>query len=250
VIQSLANPQCLNRYTYCLNNPLKYIDPSGYKVEFDTTGTGSYNSYDQMIKFAEAWMFFEVADPSLAYLLESSEHTVTFKWNELDNPNLPSSLNLQEALTDGASDFSSTGNIVVTLDFSIWQKADGDNGKYLSCTFGHEAFHTEMGFKSWDAGIRDWQDVDNSVAEEAFAYSLGDTMAINLGISNKYRHNFSFNPYISDSYNNDALRSANGYLWLMGYGNMPYWPPTGKEILLNVAQEAWWGTFRWPQVNN
>jgi hypothetical protein len=25
-----ANPQCFNRYSYCLNNPLKYIDPSGY----------------------------------------------------------------------------------------------------------------------------------------------------------------------------------------------------------------------------
>jgi hypothetical protein len=24
------NPQSLNRYTYCLNNPLKYIDPSGH----------------------------------------------------------------------------------------------------------------------------------------------------------------------------------------------------------------------------
>jgi RHS repeat-associated protein len=31
VIQSFANPQCFNRYSYCLNNPLKYIDPSGNK---------------------------------------------------------------------------------------------------------------------------------------------------------------------------------------------------------------------------
>ena len=28
-IQDSANPQCLNRYSYCINNPLKYIDPSG-----------------------------------------------------------------------------------------------------------------------------------------------------------------------------------------------------------------------------
>jgi hypothetical protein len=26
----LKNPQCLNRYSYCLNNPLKYLDPSGH----------------------------------------------------------------------------------------------------------------------------------------------------------------------------------------------------------------------------
>jgi len=29
VIPDPANPQCFNRYSYCLNNPLKYTDPSG-----------------------------------------------------------------------------------------------------------------------------------------------------------------------------------------------------------------------------
>ena len=29
-VQSLANPQTLNRYSYCINNPLKYIDPTGH----------------------------------------------------------------------------------------------------------------------------------------------------------------------------------------------------------------------------
>jgi RHS repeat-associated protein len=32
VIQSMANPQTLNRYSYVLNNPLKYSDPSGRSV--------------------------------------------------------------------------------------------------------------------------------------------------------------------------------------------------------------------------
>jgi RHS repeat-associated protein len=32
VVQSIFNPQCLNRYSYCLNNPLKYTDPSGHFV--------------------------------------------------------------------------------------------------------------------------------------------------------------------------------------------------------------------------
>lgn len=30
----LANPQSLNRYTYALNNPLKYVDPTGMVVEW------------------------------------------------------------------------------------------------------------------------------------------------------------------------------------------------------------------------
>ena len=32
VVQDFRNPQTLNRYSYCLNNPLKYIDPSGHAV--------------------------------------------------------------------------------------------------------------------------------------------------------------------------------------------------------------------------
>jgi RHS repeat-associated protein len=30
VVQDYSNPQALNRYSYCVNNPLKYIDPTGH----------------------------------------------------------------------------------------------------------------------------------------------------------------------------------------------------------------------------
>ena len=30
IVPSPGNPQSLNRYAYTLNNPLKYIDPSGH----------------------------------------------------------------------------------------------------------------------------------------------------------------------------------------------------------------------------
>jgi len=33
-IQDFTNPQCLNRYSYCQNNPLKYTDPSGHFAWF------------------------------------------------------------------------------------------------------------------------------------------------------------------------------------------------------------------------
>ncbi|OGO23025.1 MAG: hypothetical protein A2144_11670 [Chloroflexi bacterium RBG_16_50_9] len=32
IVPSPANPQSLNRYSYVLNNPLKYTDPSGHEV--------------------------------------------------------------------------------------------------------------------------------------------------------------------------------------------------------------------------
>jgi len=36
VVPEPANPQSLNRYSYCINNPLKYTDPSGYRYLTDT----------------------------------------------------------------------------------------------------------------------------------------------------------------------------------------------------------------------
>jgi RHS repeat-associated protein len=52
VIQSMANPQCFNRYSYCLNNPLIYADPSGHVVVFNGVSyekiEDAYNSGNYM----------------------------------------------------------------------------------------------------------------------------------------------------------------------------------------------------------
>jgi RHS repeat-associated protein len=43
VIPNPSNPQCFNRYSYCLNNPLKYTDPSGFDAEGHcTSGDDTY----------------------------------------------------------------------------------------------------------------------------------------------------------------------------------------------------------------
>ena len=31
IVPNPANPKAFNRYSYCLNNPLKYVDPSGHQ---------------------------------------------------------------------------------------------------------------------------------------------------------------------------------------------------------------------------
>jgi RHS repeat-associated protein len=40
IIARIFDPQCLNRYSYCANNPLKYTDPTGH----DNLGTGGENA--------------------------------------------------------------------------------------------------------------------------------------------------------------------------------------------------------------
>ena len=45
IVPNPAYPQSLNRYSYCLNNPLKWIDPSGHQYEHITTA--SIMSYAQ-----------------------------------------------------------------------------------------------------------------------------------------------------------------------------------------------------------
>ncbi len=57
VVSDPTNPQALNRFSYVLNSPLRYIDPSGYD-EYDTSLTfyadpynrdyGYFNYYDQL----------------------------------------------------------------------------------------------------------------------------------------------------------------------------------------------------------
>jgi RHS repeat-associated protein len=46
IVPNPAYPQSLNRYSYCLNNPLKYIDPSGHESLEDYLNTLKNNGVD------------------------------------------------------------------------------------------------------------------------------------------------------------------------------------------------------------
>ena len=58
VVPSASNPQTLNRYSYCLNNPLKYIDPSGNKVSLSVELIWSlYSLYTVLCKMKRFFIF-------------------------------------------------------------------------------------------------------------------------------------------------------------------------------------------------
>ena len=42
IVPDWTNPQSLNRYSYCLNNPLRYVDPSGHdEKEYSSAQKGA-----------------------------------------------------------------------------------------------------------------------------------------------------------------------------------------------------------------
>jgi hypothetical protein len=45
IVPDLNNPQAWDRYAYTLNNPLRYVDPSGHKSCDDINGSGSCINY-------------------------------------------------------------------------------------------------------------------------------------------------------------------------------------------------------------
>jgi RHS repeat-associated protein len=94
VIQSVANPQYLNRYSYCLNNPLTYTDPSGRIVEFenetecmryltDALDNGSEipeDIWEKCMKRGKlrcAWYELSTVAPKLTSTLENASQTIT-----------------------------------------------------------------------------------------------------------------------------------------------------------------------------
>jgi len=97
VVQNFKNPQTLNRYSYCLNNPLKYVDPTGLVVEFqsedgdcivvvDETGIVEIVSADggitgEVLALLEAWFMGGSVDTTGAYArVEGSSNKTFVSW--------------------------------------------------------------------------------------------------------------------------------------------------------------------------
>ncbi len=98
IIPNPANPQCFNRYTYCLNNPLKYTDPTGHFAI-----CGIVITVKLVIEVCVAIAAYIAADIAVDNILESRKGKTKTIWN----PRVP--------------DFS----IPVPNEFNVWPGPGG-----------------------------------------------------------------------------------------------------------------------------
>ena len=54
IVPDPANPQSFNRYSYVLNNPLRYVDPSGYYSEEEIMTAFDVSMWDEVLAYFEA----------------------------------------------------------------------------------------------------------------------------------------------------------------------------------------------------
>ena len=79
-VQSPDNSQNFNRYAYCLNNPLKYIDPSGWTVIGGGMGSHTTGAAEWGTNYAPV---YEPRDFGLLELTVNAEPTIYHRGNEL-----------------------------------------------------------------------------------------------------------------------------------------------------------------------
>ena len=84
-----ANPQAFNRYSYCINNPLKHVDPSGYIVTFsiyaDMNNPYYYMSLLQQARaLTDAWNALGGVAPELTSAMENDTITYIIRFGETD----------------------------------------------------------------------------------------------------------------------------------------------------------------------
>lgn len=59
VVQAPDNSQSFNRYSYCLNNPLKYVDPTGLQFLYKKTEEGLFVEMDEVLVTAKRIKWWE-----------------------------------------------------------------------------------------------------------------------------------------------------------------------------------------------
>jgi RHS repeat-associated protein len=246
IVPNPANLQSLNRYSYCLNNPLKYVDPSGnevdiagYNVAYIYADIMAFLATGQMLsqgtiaamasfEFA-AYDSLRTAAPVLANYLESSKDVI--------NIGVSLSINHEAEFIPG-----NFGNHMLIIHPIVqeylrrgWLTNEG-----LTCVIGHEAFHAAVRIGTGYGG--------KFAANEVLAYAFQSALANELGVEGM--DTFSdYNPWMNNivknmdeaAYTLKGISNAYTKGWWFWRTQLDSWPsndPTGEGVL-TVAKSVW-----------
>lgn len=109
IVPSPANPQSLNRYSWVLNNPLLYIDPTGMFTEEELVEWGAYTWEELEALRGSEWY---------AILMEAQPGDAVYFGNGIDYYTGPMGM---------GTFYVSGGNLFIGGDVSLW---NGDVGMY------------------------------------------------------------------------------------------------------------------------
>jgi RHS repeat-associated protein len=129
IVPNPANPQAFNRYTYALNNPLKYTDPTGHRVR--VTG----DNWEILVDAFRLYINVAVAyDKASAMALFDSETVYTLSW-------APTHLG---PTTPGSTTLGNEG------DQTIWisSKLMDSSPERIAAEMAHEFHHAKEGRQS------------------------------------------------------------------------------------------------------
>jgi hypothetical protein len=149
IVPNFANPQSLNRYSYCLNNPLKYIDPSGHLADIygiDTTEMDSWDENDwrmiamsldpKVVKLLVAWVGLEGTAGDVTKQIEDSTILVSIKWGNLDD---------SRVVFGETSPTNVENKQITTIDLVLYDnyiRSDLEGIKAVISVLAHESAHT------------------------------------------------------------------------------------------------------------
>ena len=236
-MQNYNNPQTLNRYSYCTNNPLIYTDPSGRIVEFENTNQihelllegpngPSWCLVQDYFALVGAWVSLGTEVPELTSYLENRPETIVIGSADLS------------AKSESGETLAFTligGNITIdtgTIDMGL---------NVTTAILGHEALHAA--FEVSRVGV-----TLDSIAEEAFCYNMQYSLDVALtgSCSNTLAVACqSFNPWLPVTELNQQLTGKNGIKKTLrkggygfGYTLWPFGPALGsQDSLIQTARK-------------
>jgi RHS repeat-associated protein len=245
IVPSPANPQAYNRYSYVLNNPLRYIDPSGHVVTIngiDITDIDYLLLNTELLMMVagsdilsdtiaseryKAYSILRTVTPNLTSMIERSSRKFSINWKNMTN----------------IGEFNELANGNGEINISSTYK--GYDSRVLAAMQGHELFHGAVCIAGIDS---------KNYSNEGFAYSLEANIAIKLGVESKmydiHQHIMMFhviNPFDEWSVLDANMELAGQFLYGMGYKRnnvfaYKTWPgifASKANDMIGLAQSVW-----------